>query len=88
MKQYTIGEQSRRFLDAFDVFQKFENVLLDALTATYGEDRGTRFFDEGTPILAALLVVSALDRLARAIYTASGLDAAEVDGRTDERPAL
>ncbi len=43
---------------------------------------------QGTPILAALLVVSALDRLARAIYTASGLDAAEVDGRTDERPAL
>ena len=28
-----------------------------------------------TPTLAALLVVSALDRLTRAIYTASGMDA-------------
>ena len=45
-KQYTIGEQSRRFLDALDAFQRFENVLLDALTATYGEDRGNSFFDE------------------------------------------
>ena len=43
---------------------------------------------QGTPILAALLVVSALDRLARAIYTASGIDVADVEGQPDEPAAL
>lgn len=38
----------------------------------------------GTPILAALLVVSALDRLTRAIYAASGMDATA----TDETPVV
>ena len=45
-RQYTIGEQSRLFLDALDTFQRFENALLDALTATYGEERGNRFFND------------------------------------------
>ena len=39
-KQYTIGDNTRRFLDALDTFQEFKNDLLDALTATYGEERG------------------------------------------------
>ena len=44
-KQYTVGDNSRRFLDALDTFQVFKNDLLHALTATYGEERGEQFYN-------------------------------------------
>jgi len=43
-KQYTIGEQSRKFLNALDTFQRFENDFLDALQAQYGEEQGEQFY--------------------------------------------
>lgn len=43
-KQYTVGENSRQFLNALDTFQRFENDLLDALQNQYGEDQGEQFY--------------------------------------------
>lgn len=43
-KQYTVGEQSRQFLNALDTFQKFENDFLDALQAQYGEEQGEKLY--------------------------------------------
>lgn len=43
-KQYTVGEDSRRFLYALDTFQQFENALLDALQQVYGEEQGERLY--------------------------------------------
>lgn len=77
-KQYTIGEQSRRFLDALDVFQRFENVLLDALTATYGEDRGTEFFDESHEQRVAVEQV-VMDYLRVSFSMQMGTDAERVE---------
>lgn len=37
---YCIGEQTRRYLDALNVFTEFENALMYALTETYGEEQG------------------------------------------------
>ena len=36
---YFVGEESRRYLDALNVFQEFKNALLYALTENYGEQR-------------------------------------------------
>lgn len=43
-KQYTVGENSRQFLNALDTFQQFENDLLDALQAQYGEEQGEQLY--------------------------------------------
>lgn len=43
-KQYTVGEQSRQFLNALDTFQQFENDFLDALQAQYGEEQGEKLY--------------------------------------------
>ena len=43
-KQYTVGENSRQFLNALDTFQQFENDFLDALQAQYGEEQGEKFY--------------------------------------------
>lgn len=45
-KTYTIGEDSRRLLDALDAFQVFNGELLDALVHIYGEDSGHKFYQE------------------------------------------
>lgn len=42
-KTYTVGEYSRRFLDALDAFEEFRNHFLDALTYAYGEEQGEKF---------------------------------------------
>ena len=44
-KQYTVGEQSRRYLVALDTFNLFKNDLFDALTETYGEEQGNEFYN-------------------------------------------
>ena len=41
---YFVGEESRRYLDALNVFQEFKNALLYALTEMYGEEQGTEFY--------------------------------------------
>lgn len=43
-KQYTVGENSRQFLNALDTFQQFENDLLDALQNQYGEEQGEQLY--------------------------------------------
>ena len=45
-KQYTVGEESRLFLDALDAFAVFENKLIEAWTAAYDEDTAARFYNE------------------------------------------
>jgi len=45
-KQFNVGEQSRRFLVALDTYNLFKNDLYDALTETYGEEQGNKFFNE------------------------------------------
>ena len=41
---YYVGEESRRYLDALNVFQELKNALLYALTEMYGEEQGTEFY--------------------------------------------
>ena len=41
---YFVGEESRRYLDALNVFQEFKNALLYALTENYGEQSGTDMY--------------------------------------------
>ena len=43
-KQYTIGEQSQKFLNALDTFQRFENDFLNALQFQYGEEQGEQYY--------------------------------------------
>lgn len=43
-KQYTVGDQSRQFLNALDTFQQFENDFLDALKFQYGEEQGEKLY--------------------------------------------
>lgn len=45
-KNYTIGEESRRFLDAFGSFQDFRNLYFDALCYLYGDDHGAFLYNE------------------------------------------
>ena len=45
-KQYTVGESSRRFLDALDAFQVFETKFYDALTDEYGEKQGDELYQQ------------------------------------------
>ena len=45
-RQYTVGENSRRFLNALDTFQEFENDFLDALQHQYGEEQGEKMYLE------------------------------------------
>lgn len=45
-KQFTIGEESRRFLEALDALKAFESCFMDALTAQYGEKTGLKFWQE------------------------------------------
>lgn len=40
---YSISEQTRRYLDALNVFTEFTNALYDALTETYGEEQGEQY---------------------------------------------
>ena len=44
-KKYTIGEESRQFLNALDTFQEFENDFLDALKHQYGEEQGDKLYN-------------------------------------------
>lgn len=44
-KQYTVGENSRQFLNALDTFQQFENDFLDALIFQYGEEQGDKMYN-------------------------------------------
>lgn len=48
-KQYTVGEDSRRFLYALDTFQQFKNTFLDALQNLYGEEQGEHLYLEHAP---------------------------------------
>ena len=41
---YRIGEKTRLYLDALNVFQEFKNYFLYALNEMYGEEQGTKFF--------------------------------------------
>jgi len=45
-KQYKVGENSRKFLDALDVFAQFRNAFITALTETYGDDMADNFYSE------------------------------------------
>lgn len=40
---YSISEQTRRYLDALNVFTEFTNALHYALTETYGAEQGEQF---------------------------------------------
>lgn len=42
-QQYTIGENTRHYLDALNAFAKFTTAFSDALTAVYGEEQGNKF---------------------------------------------
>ena len=48
-KQYTVGEESRQFLNALDTFQEFENDFLDALKHQYGEEQGEKLYLQHLP---------------------------------------
>lgn len=43
-KRYTVGEESRRFLNALDTLQRFESDFFDALCKQYGDEAGERFY--------------------------------------------
>ena len=43
-KTYTIGDATRRYLDALDAFAKFTNTFYDALTDEYGEKAGDEMY--------------------------------------------
>lgn len=43
-KQFVIGEDSARYLNALDKFHGFMNAFLDALTEYYGEEQGDEIF--------------------------------------------
>ena len=42
-QQYTIGADTRHYLDALNAFAQFKTVFSDALTAVYGEEQGEKF---------------------------------------------
>lgn len=41
---YFVSDETRRFLDALNVFQEFENAFLYALTEVYGEQQGEQMY--------------------------------------------
>ena len=43
-KQFVIGEDTERYLNALDKFHGFKNEFLDALTEYFGEEQGDRIF--------------------------------------------
>lgn len=45
-RQYTVGGNTRRLLDAYFAFQDFKNKYLDALCEIYGEEQGDKLFNE------------------------------------------
>lgn len=45
---YTISEETRRFLDALNAFQEFKDNFLNALEHQYGEEQGKQFYDAET----------------------------------------
>lgn len=45
---YYVGEESRRYLDALNVFQEFKNAFLYALTENYGEEQGAEMYHTHT----------------------------------------
>ena len=45
-KNYTIGEGTRRFLDALSLYKEFCGAFMDALTEEYGEKQGINFYHE------------------------------------------
>ena len=45
---YVIGEDSRRYLDALNVFQEFKNAFFYALTEMYGEEQGAKMYHSHT----------------------------------------
>lgn len=53
-KTYTIGEDSRRLLDALDTYQVFVGEFLDALVQIYGEESGNKFYQEHRDTLDAV----------------------------------
>lgn len=40
---YFVSDDTRRYLDALNVFTEFTNALSYALTETYGEEQGEQF---------------------------------------------
>ena len=48
-KQYTVGEESRKFLNALDTFARFENDFMDALQNQYGEEQGEKIYLQHLP---------------------------------------
>lgn len=56
-KQYTIGEDSRHFLDALDAFAAFENKFIDALTHVYGDQQADGMFEEHRETFEAVELV-------------------------------
>lgn len=49
-KTYTVGEYSRRYLDALDAFAVFKDKLFTALTVNYGEKQGEEFAQSHTEL--------------------------------------
>ena len=43
-QQYTIGEDTRHYLDALNAFAKFKTAFSDALNSVYGEEQGEKFY--------------------------------------------
>lgn len=50
-KNYTVGEDSRRFLDALNAFQVFKCAFLDALVNVYGEQQGDEMYQSHNELL-------------------------------------
>ena len=50
-KNYIVGEESKKLLNALEKLQEFETSFLDALTLMYGEEDGNKQFNEHTPKL-------------------------------------
>ena len=51
---YTVGEYSRRYLDALNSFQGFKSTFYDALVAAYGEKTGDEMYHEHDTVLDAV----------------------------------
>lgn len=49
--QYTIGDESRPFLDALFAFQAFKDTFFNALQHQYGEDDGADIFHRHNDLL-------------------------------------
>ena len=48
-KNYIIGEESKKLLNALEILQEFKCSFLDALTLMYSEEQGNELFNEHNP---------------------------------------